>query len=117
MAGQIHYTNADGINATPVSAANPLPVINGGTSANVATNQVSIGTSATLIAAARPGRTMITVVNTTTTQIFLGPSGLTTGNALPLPGVVGASVTLQFSGALYGIVASGTATVGEAEVY
>jgi hypothetical protein len=79
--------------------------------------QVSVGTSATLIAAARTGRQLLTIVNTTTTAIYLGGSGVTTSTGHLLPGVVGASLTIPYTGAMYGVVASSTATVTEAETY
>lgn len=79
--------------------------------------QVSVGATATLIAASRASRALLTVVNTTTTAIYLGGSGVTTSTGQLLPGVVGASLTVPGTFALYGIVATGTATVTEAEVY
>lgn len=84
---------------------------------NLATAQVSVGTTAGLIAAGRTARQTVTVVNTSTTDIYIGGSGVTTSSGLLLPGVKGASLTLAFTGALYGVVASGTATVTEAETY
>lgn len=89
------------------------PVVPG----NLATSQVSVGTTATQVVASRAGRSIVTVVNTTTTDIYLGAAGVTTSTGILLPGTKGASVTLQYTGALYGIVASGTATVTEAETY
>lgn len=101
--------NYIGVNAfvtdPPVSPANFTPA------------QVSVAATATQIAASRTGRNLIDVVNTTTTAVYLGGSGVTTSTGLLLPGIVGASVTIPFTGALYGIVATGTATVTEAETY
>ncbi len=84
---------------------------------NVATAQVSVTTSATLIAAARAGRRSITVEQLGTTAVYLGATGVTTATGVLLPGTVGSSVTLNFTGALYGIVATGTQTVAEFELY
>lgn len=92
----------------------------GGAAATFTPAQVSVATSATLIAAARtvaPARKLLIVVNTTTTAVYVGGSGVTTSTGLLLPGVVGASLTVPYTGALYGIVASGSATVTEAETY
>jgi hypothetical protein len=92
--------------------------------ASLATGQVSVGTTVggTLIAAARTGvpgtgRASVTIVNTTTTAIYLGNTGVTTTTGQLLPGVVGASITLNTTAAIYGIVAASTATVTFSETY
>lgn len=85
--------------------------------ATLATAQVSVGATATQIVAARSGRGTVTVTNTTTTDIYLGNSDVTTTTGTLLVGVKGASITLSFVDALYGIVASGTAAVTAAETY
>jgi hypothetical protein len=83
--------------------------------------QVSIGTTATQIAAARTGtigtgRVSITITNTTTTPIFLGGSGVTLTTGALLPGIVGASKTISTTAAIFGIAAS-AATVTEDETF
>lgn len=75
------------------------------------TAQVVIGTTPTLIAAARPGSDDITIENLGTTQVFLGNASVSTTTGFQLPGVAGASVTLPVTVALFGIVASGTQAV------
>ncbi len=81
----------------------------------ITTGQVAVGTSATLIAAAAPGaRSSITITNTAATAVYLGGSGVTTATGLLLPATIGASVTLNFSGALYGVVTTGSVTVSYA---
>ncbi len=90
--------------------------------ASLATGQVSVAATATSIATARTGapgtgRASITLVNTTTTAIYIGGSGVTTTTGQLLPGVVGASLTLNTTAAIYGIVATGTATVTELETF
>lgn len=100
--------NAGGVNAWPVAIAAP---------ANFTPAQVSVASTATLIAAQRTTRQLISIVNTTTTAIYIGGSGVTTTTGQLLPGVVGASITVPTTAALYGIVATGTATVTEAETY
>lgn len=85
--------------------------------ANFSTAQVACATTATQVVALRTARALQSVVNTTTTPIYLGGSGVTTSTGHLLPGVVGASLTLPFTGALYCVVASGTATVTEAETF
>jgi hypothetical protein len=84
---------------------------------NIAPFQVSVAATATLIAANRTGRTVVTVVNSGTTPIFLGPAGVTTSTGVQLPGVAGASIQIAFSGDLYGVVASGSQAVTGYELY
>lgn len=79
--------------------------------------QVSVASTATQIVASRTGRAYEIVTNTGTTDIYLGGSGVTTSTGTLLVGIKGASVAIPFQGALYGIVASGTANVTSAEVY
>jgi hypothetical protein len=104
------------------TAAAPATIANQPVGAtNFAPAQVSVGTSATSIAAARAGaigtgRVSITITNTTTTPIFLGGSGVTATTGQLLPGIVGASVTLNTTAAIFGIAAS-AATVTEFETF
>lgn len=84
----------------------------------LATNQVSVTTSATLIVAARSGRRAVTVVQHGTTAVYLGASsGVTTSTGVLLIGTAGSAVELCHAGDVYGIVASGSVTVGYAEEY
>jgi hypothetical protein len=74
--------------------------------------QVSVGTSATLIAAADAdgSSVAVTLPSSATATVYLGGSGVTTsGYGLP----TGCSVTIDLDSgeSLYGIVASGTQTV------
>jgi hypothetical protein len=85
--------------------------------ANFTPGQASVGATATLIVAARTGRNTVVIENTGTTPVYLGGPGVTTSTGLLLPGVLGASLTLPVSAAIYGVVASGTQTVTEAETY
>lgn len=86
------------------------PSNKGGT--DLSTGQVSVGTTATKICDAAPGaRQTITIVNDSTVDVFLGGSGVTTSTGVLLAGTKGQTLTLSFSGALYGIVGTGTETV------
>lgn len=85
-------------------------------SAAIATGQVSVGTTATLIAAARTLRQRITVTVTTAVGCAFGNSGVTLTTGYPLAAVAGASDTTDTTAALYGVCAS-TATVGYKEIY
>lgn len=84
---------------------------------NLATAQVSVTTAATLIASARPNRDSLLITNTGATDVWLGGATVTTTTGVLLPGSKGASVSLPYAGALYGIVASGSVTVTVADVY
>lgn len=83
----------------------------------LATGQVSVGNTATLIAAARAGRKSITIINAGTTDVYLGASGVATGTGLLLYGQKGAGITIDGGAAVYGIVASGSQTVSYLESY
>lgn len=100
----------------PISSTNPLYVIqvpaDGGIPTEaIAPSQVTVAATATQIAAARIGRTAITIENTGTVAVYIGNSNVTTTTGMLLPGVVGASITIAFSGAVYGIAATGTEPV------
>jgi len=80
--------------------------------------QISVGTSPTLIVGATVGRGWLCLTNTSATVVYLGGPAVTTstGHALGA-GAAGAAGCIPYTGALYGVVASGTATVTEAEIY
>lgn len=82
---------------------------------NFATSQATVGATPTLIVAQRSGRDTVVIENTGTTPVFLGNSAVTVSNGLLLPGVVGASVALETTDAVFGIVASGTQVVAVVE--
>jgi hypothetical protein len=91
---------------------------------NIAPFQTTVAASggagangATLPAAARPGRQVVTVINSGTTAIYLGGGAVTSGTGVQLPGVAGASITIAFTGALYAITASGSQAVTGYELY
>lgn len=85
---------------------------------SIATAQVSVATTATQIAAARTGRKAITVVNVTgAQQVYVGGAGVTTTTGVLLPAAIGASITIPFSGALFGIAVTAAQTVSVLETY
>lgn len=98
------------------SGPNPLPTRDTGFT-TLAHGQISVGTTATVIAAARSGRGPITIVNGGTTDVFIGNSNVTTTTGVLLPGTKGASITLSCQTAVYGIVGTGTQTVSFIEAY
>jgi hypothetical protein len=81
------------------------------------TNQISVGTTATLIiAATKPNtsRQSVTIYNTSGATVFIGGSTVTTSTGHGI--VAGGSLTLAVSGAVYGIVVTSTSTVSYIEV-
>ncbi len=86
-------------------------------SSNLATSQVTANSTATQLAAARPTRGAITVQNLGTTPVYVGPAGVTAANGLLLPGVVGATVTIPTTAAVFGIASTGTQPVAVLETY
>ena len=88
---------------------------------SIATNQVSVTNSAggTLIVAARALRTGVLVINLTGTDtLYIGNTGLTTGNGLPIVAIPGAGAEIDTTAAVYGIIAGGAAqTVGFLETF
>lgn len=75
------------------------------------TAQATVATTATPIVAARAGRDTVIIENSGTTAVYLGNSTVTTSTGLLLPGVLGASISLETTDAVYGIVAAGTQVV------
>ena len=75
------------------------------------TTQATISTTPTLIFAARAGRDSVVVEQTGTTKVYVGDLNVTTSTGLLLPGVEGASISLETTDAVYGIVASGSQVV------
>lgn len=120
MSNACYKVAGAGANGLPgcqsVDTSHGLPTSPAGLS-TLATAQVSVAATATVIAAARTGRSQVTVTNLGTTDVFLGGSGVTTTTGILLTGTKGASVTLTFAGALYGIVATGTQSVSVAETF
>lgn len=107
-----------GVIGSNVAVCNPFkPASCLAPSDSVATGQVSIGATATLIAAARPGRSSVTIVNGGTTDVFIGGSGVTTTTGMLLSGTKGQLITIPTSGAVYGVVATGTESVSEMEAF
>lgn len=76
----------------------------------------SVEDEATLILAAQSTRTGFILVNNSAVTVYLGGDAVTTANGLPL--VSGASYSNQdWKGAIYGIVAVGSADVRKQDFY
>lgn len=84
---------------------------------NLNPGQVSVGTSATLIIAARTGRRAVTIINEGATDVRFGNSNVTTGNGALLTGTKGSTVTLPVATAVYGIVGTGSQNVSFIETW
>lgn len=94
----------------------PAPGTSIGTT-QTATTQATVGTTATPVVASRAGRGLVTIVNTSTTDVYIGGAGVTTATGSLLPGTKGASLTLPSGAAFYGVVGTGTAVVTVLETY
>lgn len=81
------------------------------------TTQVTVGTSPTLILAARSGRASATISNHGTTDVLIGKYNVSTSTGALLPGVKGAAYDVFGSGAVYGIVATGSQLVSAIEFF
>lgn len=78
--------------------------------------QVSIGTSPTLVIAARTTRKLLTITTTAANTCAFGKAGVTLSTGFVLQPVAGATLTLPFSGALYGTCTAAT-TVALVEIF
>lgn len=86
--------------------------------ANFTPAQISLGATAAQIVTARTGRQTVTLINTGSTAFYIGPlASVTPTSGVLIPAGVGVSITLPYSGALYGVTASGTATLNAYELY
>lgn len=105
-----------GQNAADVDSSNRLQVSVGTSTGGTlnATGQVSISNSATQIIAAGTRQGVLITNPSTTVTVFIGGSGVTTGNGQEL--LPSCSLSLPVVSAVYGIVATGSQTVSYVEV-
>lgn len=83
----------------------------------LATNQVTVTTTAAQIVATRISRAAVTIVNESTTDVRIGGVDVTIGNGILLLGQKGAWITLATKAPIYAVVASGTVSVSCAEIF
>ncbi len=84
---------------------------------SIATGQVEVGTSATLIVGARPGRNKLRIVNhATLTDVFIGAAGVTVSTGVLIPAGKGQSLEIDGGAAVHGVAAAGV-TVSFIESY
>jgi hypothetical protein len=98
------------------SSSSPVLTSTSG-SANIATGQVTVGTTATQIVPARSGRISVKTTDLGTTDLFCGAAGVTTATGDLLAGVKGGSITVPTGAAFYCVVATGTQAVSFMESY
>lgn len=113
--GQNQVWNGSGWDRAAGNTTGQFVVGKGG--ASLATGQVSVGTSATLIAAARTGRQKIGVTVTTAVQCAFGNPGVTLSTGWPLAAVAYASDSWDTAAALYAVCASAATTIAFREQY
>lgn len=108
-----------GANSHPVVwSSDQTPTVG---SVNIATGQVTVGTSSSIIVAARTGvagngRIAATVVNMGTATVYIGnTSGVTVSNGFPVPAQ--AAISLNTMSVIYGISGTASQTVGYVETY
>lgn len=99
------------------SGTTPIPVNPAESGAvNMATAQTTVASTATQIAAANATRRAVLITNThATVTVYLGSAAVTTSTGQALP--AGASITIPFTGAVYGIVASSTLVATSVDTY
>ena len=96
------------VNAAPVRSVPP---------AEIATGQLIVETTLTLVVAARPERRGVLIINGSSLPLFLGDEGVTVANGLRILGVEGTGIVIPTTHAIYGVVASGSASVSYMELY
>jgi hypothetical protein len=112
--GQTTTTTAQTV--VPASDSPVFPTTARGVS-SLATTQVSVGTTATIVAAARTARARLVVTQSAAGPCYFGPTtGVTATTGARLT-AVGASKVYTYAGALYGICPGGAVTVDVDEEY
>lgn len=79
------------------------------------TSQVSVTGVATLLSAANPARSSISITMNGSTDVYIGGSTVTTTTGDLLNGVKGTVKTFSTTAAVYGITSGGAATVSVLE--
>lgn len=79
------------------------------------TGQVTVANTATLIIAANSNRKRLVLVNTGNTTMFFGGSTVTAATGQMFLGTPGYPLPIYFTGAVYGITASGTSVISYQE--
>lgn len=107
-------TGASSLSVVP-NTDTTFPTVSRGT-ATLATGQVSVATTSTLVVAARTGRGKVTLAVGAANTCAFGNTGVTTTTGFPLQPTAGASLTLDTSAAIYA-ACSATTTVSYVEQF
>lgn len=96
-----------------------LPAVVQAVPEGLATGQVTVGLTATLICPARPGRRSIVLRNVTgTARVFAGATtGVTPANGMLIVGAEGDGLVISGSTAVYGIASGSAQVISFAETY
>lgn len=70
---------------------------------------ITVNATATVIVALNSSRNSVAIANTGSVTVYVGDANVTTANGFPI--AAGASLGLNTTSAVYGIVATGTGTV------
>ena len=92
-------------------------VIIEGSAANLVTSQVSVTNAAALLYTPQASSIGVMITNLGTTDVWLGPAGVTTGNGQLLPGVRGAAISLPTTAPIFGITGGASQSVCITEIY
>ncbi len=82
---------------------------------SLATGQVAVTTSATLVVAARAGRQKVSITSTSAVVFYVGGPGVTAANGHYVAGTAGATITLDTAAAVYA-VGAGAVTLSYIEL-
>lgn len=93
----------------PATDAASFPVVQRG-GVSLITAQVSVGTTATLVAAARTGRSRVVITQSAAGPCYYSSSAAVTATTGARLTAAGASKVYQYAGALYGICPGGAVT-------
>jgi hypothetical protein len=83
----------------------------------IAHNQVTVTTTAIIIAPVRASRKGILIVNHGAVDVYIGAQGVTSSTGMLLVGTKGAWLNIESGGAIYAITASGSATISFNEAF
>jgi hypothetical protein len=108
-----------GIDQTTPGTTNGVAVLTQVGAANLTNSQVTCDTTVggVTIASFRATRRSITIINIGTTPVYIGSGTVSASNGGFLPGVSGASITLNVTSAVKGITATGSQVVSVLEEY
>jgi hypothetical protein len=117
VVGTVMMCISGGNLAVPCGSSAPIAVTTTTSSSTIATNQVTIGTTATQVVPVRSGRSAVKITNLGTVDIFCGAAGVTTTTGDLLAGVKGGALTIPSGAAVFCVVATGTQAISFMETY